>query len=102
MVAFLIVDAEGYTYVQSFSRGTKVYWKCRLFRKEGCPARATTNKEKTDIINSGHHQHPPRAEEERVEGVESNAIDDAVHSSQTPRAVIANLQVFKFLVGLYR
>ena len=89
----LLVD--GYVYVRSRTRGSRVYWDCQRTKRKECTGRAVTNDRAGDELvlyrgpTESPHQHAPNREEtEAVRVTETLKRKAAEHPGQRPSQIL--------------
>ena len=68
---------NGYVYCRDSIRGSRIYWRCRLFRNGKCGARLITINDKI-ISESRAHTHIPEESQSPKKFVDDNEIYEEI------------------------
>lgn len=65
---------NGYIYCRDSNRGSRIYWRCRLFRNGKCGARLITINDKI-ISESRAHTHEPEESDRKSHHDDENFVE---------------------------
>ena len=58
----MLLDKDGYPFQANTKRGKKIYWCCRDYKLQNCPARAVTTGIYVKLWNNAHnHERRPNS-----------------------------------------